>query len=44
MWIEKIIGYLRGYVVICADGLFCERFLNICSNRGIFLWNVRRLG
>ena len=44
MSIEKIVGYLRGYVVICVDGVFCERFLNICSNRGIFLWNVRRLG
>ncbi len=44
MWIEKIVGYLRGYIVIYADGFFCERFLNICSNRGIFLWNVRRLG
>lgn len=44
MSIEKIIGYLRGYIVICVDGVFCERFLNICSNRGIFLWNVRRLG
>ncbi len=44
MSIEKIIGYLRGYVVICVDGVFCERFLNICSNRGIYLWNVRRLG
>lgn len=44
MSVEKVIGYLRGYIVICVDGVFCERFLNICSNRGIFLWNVRRLG
>ena len=44
MTIEKIIGYLRGYIVICADGVFCERFLNICSNREIFLWNIKRLG
>ncbi len=44
MSVEKIVGYLRGYIVICVDGVFCERFLNICSNRGIFLWNVRRLG
>ncbi len=44
MSVEKIVGYLRGYIVICVDGAFCERFLNICSNRGIFLWNIRRLG
>lgn len=44
MSVEKVIGYLRGYIVICVDGVFCERFLNICSNRGIFLWNVKRRG
>ncbi len=44
MYIEKIVGYLRGYIVICVDGVFCERFLNICSNRDIFLWNVKRRG
>ncbi len=44
MWVEKAIGYIRGYIVICAEGFFCERFLNICMRRGIFLWNVKRMG
>ncbi len=44
MVVERIVGFLKGYVVICADGVFCERFLNICMHRGIFLRNVRRLG
>lgn len=44
MWIEKAAVFLKGYVVICAEGHFCERFLNICMRRGIYLSNVRRLG
>ncbi len=44
MSIERIAGYIRGYVVFCAEGFFCERFLNICMRRGIFLWNVRKIG
>lgn len=44
MWIEKTAVFLKGYVVICAEGHFCERFLNICMRRGIYLSNVRRLG
>lgn len=41
---ERLAGSVRGYVEICADGFFCERFLNICMHREIFLWDVRRLG
>ncbi|MBQ9756891.1 MAG: sporulation protein YqfD [Clostridia bacterium] len=44
MSIEKTIGFLRGYVEIFADGLFTERFLNICMRREIYLWNVKRRG
>ena len=42
--IERIIRFLKGYVVICVEGHFCERFLNICMRRGIYLGNVRRMG
>ncbi len=44
MSVEKVAGGIRGYVEICVDGLFCERFLNICMHRGIFLWDVKRRG
>ena len=40
----NLIGRLRGYVVIQADGYFTERFLNICMRRGILLWDVKRMG
>lgn len=38
------IGRIGGCVVICAEGYFTERFLNICMCRKIFLWNVRHDG
>lgn len=44
MSISKIIGYIRGSVTIRAEGLFLERFLNICMHRGILLRDVKRRG
>ncbi|MBR2453172.1 MAG: sporulation protein YqfD [Clostridia bacterium] len=44
MSIEKIIGFLRGYVEIYAVGLFTERFLNVCMRREIYLWDIKRRG
>lgn len=44
MLITDTAGFIRGYVVIAADGYFLERFLNICMRRGIFLRNIRRVG
>ena len=44
MFIEKALGFFRGYVIIYADGLFCERFMNICMHRDIYLWDIRRMG
>ncbi|MBR5614090.1 MAG: sporulation protein YqfD [Clostridia bacterium] len=44
MSVSDILGYIRGYVVIRAEGCFLERFLNICMRRGILLRNVKRRG
>ena len=44
MSISKIIAYMRGSVTIRAEGLFLERFLNICMHRGILLRDVKRRG
>ncbi len=44
MSITNIAGFIKGYMVIYAEGFFCERFLNICMRRGIYLWNIRRMG
>ncbi len=31
---------MLGYVVITVEGAFVERFLNMTSSRGIFLWDI----
>ncbi len=32
--------YLRGSVRVGISGASCDRFFNLCANRGILLWNV----
>ena len=44
MAVLDIAGKIKGHVGISAEGYFTERFLNICMRRGIFLWNVKRMG
>ncbi len=44
MLIHRIWNYLKGYVIIIVEGYFLEKFLNICTHRQIFLWNIRREG
>ena len=34
--------YLRGYVCIRVTGFSPERFMNLCGNREILLWNIRK--
>lgn len=38
----EIIKYITGYVRIRVTGFSPERFMNLCSNRGILLWNIRK--
>ena len=37
----SIIRYLKGYVKIRVVGYSPERFLNACSHRGIYLWDLK---
>lgn len=39
---ESMIRLLHGYVRISVKGVQCERFLNLCRARGIFLRNISR--
>lgn len=38
----KMLKYLRGYLRIRVWGFSPERFMNLCSNKGILLWNIVR--
>ena len=36
--------YLKGYLRIRVSGFSPERFMNLCSNKGILLWDIVREG
>jgi len=40
--IRIIYNWLSGYVNITIEGLYIERFINICISKRIFLWNSER--
>lgn len=42
MYFKIIMAYLLGYVTIEVEGYYIERFMNICNNQKIFLWNIKR--
>ncbi len=42
MYFKILLSYIFGYVSIVVEGYFIERFINICNNQKIFLWNMQR--
>ena len=42
MYIKRLLGYISGYICISVEGYYIERFINICMNKKIFLWNMNR--
>ncbi|NSW91802.1 MAG: sporulation protein YqfD [Firmicutes bacterium] len=42
MLLLRLWNYLRGYVIILVEGYFLERFINICTHRQVFLWDIQR--
>ncbi len=40
----QFIQFLKGYVCIRVWGYSPERFMNLCSNHDIFLWDIRNCG
>jgi len=40
----KLWNYIRGYVIIRVEGLTLEKFINMCTVRNIYLWDVKRIG
>lgn len=44
MLIFNILNYFRGYLKIKVTGSFLERFINICTNRNIGIWDIQAKG
>ena len=42
MYIRLLVRLLMGYVRIEVEGYYIERFINICTNRKILIWNLKR--
>jgi len=40
----QVIRYLQGYLAIKVWGFSPERFMNLCSNHHLFLWNIANHG
>jgi len=41
---EKLLLFLRGYVKIRVSGYSPQRFMNLCCNHNILLWNIENHG
>ena len=42
MCVQPILNYFTGYVKIKVEGLFLERFINICVSKKILLMDIKR--
>lgn len=42
MIIKIIFNYIIGYIRISIEGYYIERFINICRNNRITIWNLKR--
>ena len=40
----KLINYLKGYVRIKVWGMAVERFMNLCGNKNLLIWDVKKDG
>ncbi|MBR6033634.1 MAG: sporulation protein YqfD [Clostridia bacterium] len=43
MFIKILLSYILGYIKITIEGYFAERFINICTNKKILLWNIKKI-
>ncbi|MDP4132966.1 MAG: sporulation protein YqfD [Bacillota bacterium] len=39
----RILNWFLGYLIIFVRGNFPERFVNLCTEKGIYLWNLKRV-
>ena len=42
MFFRILINYIIGYIKIAVEGYYIERFINICKNEKIAIWNIKR--
>ncbi len=42
--LNRLMNWLRGYLTVAIHGTAPERFINLCCNKQIYLWNLIRNG
>ena len=42
MLIKILLSYIYGYIRVSIEGYYIERFINICANKKIIIWNLKR--
>ena len=42
MMLKKLKNWLMGYLTVHISGISPERFINLCGNRNIYIWNIAR--
>ena len=42
MLIKVLLCYIFGYIRVSIEGYYIERFINICNNKKIIIWNIKR--
>ena len=43
MIIQILFKYIIGYIRVSLEGYFVERFINICRNCKILIWNIKKI-
>ena len=44
MIVKIIFSYILGFLRVSIEGYYIERFINICKNKKITIWNLKRSG
>ena len=42
MFIKIMLSYVLGYLKLSVEGYYIERFINICKNNKITIWNLKK--
>lgn len=42
MFFKIMISYIVGYLTVSVEGYYIERFINICKNQKVVIWNLKR--
>lgn len=42
MIFKILLNYILGYIRVSVEGFYTERFINICINNNVLIWNLKR--